>query len=166
MSGLPARVLSVSRRLFLSLLATAAGLLLLAVPASAAPAGPVPSFTCAAANGDGTFTYFFGYSLEGTTPVTVPLGADNQVTPGGKDVGQPTVFSPGEHPQAFSTTTTESKLIWHLGSTNLKADSATLCTNVAVVAEAPAALVMPLAAAAPFLVWFAAMRRRSRRTFA
>ncbi len=166
MSGLPARVLTLSRRLVLSLLAAAAGLLLLAAPASAAPASPVPSFTCAAANGDGTYSYFFGYTLAGTAPVTLPVGTGNQFTPGGKDVGQPTTFSPGDHPQAFSTTTTEPKLIWHLGSTNLKADSATLCANVAVVAEAPAALVMPLAAAAPFLVWFAAMRRRSRRTFA
>jgi len=148
---------------------------MLARPAAAstpAPA-PVPTFTCAAANGDGTFTYFFGYTLAGAAPVNVEIGPDNQFVggdgqqsdnQGNKNLGQPTAFSPGSHPNSFSVTTPTTNLQWHLSGTHLKAASSQLCTNVPVVSEAPAALVLPLAAAGPFGVWFAAMRRRAKRT--
>ena len=160
------RALHRAIRLALCLLAACAGLLLGAGPAAAAGSGPVPTFDCAAANGDGTFTYFFGYSLDGTDTVVIPVGPDNQFTSSNKFVGQPTSFSPGPHPDFFSVTTSDSNQQWHLDKTYIKVDSSTLCTNVPVVAEAPAALVMPLAAAAPFAVWFLTMRRRVRRATA
>ena len=164
----------------LGVLGVLLGLLAAAGPASAATAySPVPSFTCAAANGDGTFTYFFGYSLAGTDTVTVPIGPDNQLTSDNtgnnlntnysydkQDRGQPTTFAPGAHPDAFSVTTSDTSLSWHLSGSRQKASSASLCSNVPVVAEAPSALVLPAAAAAPFAVWFLTMRRRSRRTAA
>jgi hypothetical protein len=149
----------------LGLSAAGATVLLGVSPAvAAAPsAGPVPTFTCAAANGDGTFTYFFGYTLDAGPALAIPIGPDNQFTGSTKNLGQPTQFTPGPHPEAFSVTTTDSSLQWHLDKTQLKAATGSLCSNVAVVAEAPAALVLPLAAAAPFSVWFLTMRRRSRR---
>jgi hypothetical protein len=156
-----------------------AGLLILAMPATASTAAPLPAFTCAATNGDGTFTYFFGYTLSGTASVTVPIGSDNQFTgsdnqqgnnegnnQGNKNLGQPTTFLPGVHDNAFSVTTTSTNLQWHLSGSNVKVDTSRLCSNVPVVSESPAALVLPLAAAAPFAVWFYAMRRRVRRTTA
>lgn len=155
-----------ARRLALCLPAAVVGLLALAGPASAASYSPVPTFDCAAANGDGTFTYFFGYELGGTATVTLPVGPDNQFTSSNHFVGQPTTFSPGPHPDAFSVTTSDGNLQWHLDKTNIRVGSSTLCSNVPVVAEAPGALVMPAAAAAPFAVWFLVMRRRSRRATA
>jgi hypothetical protein len=170
------RALMFTRRLALCGVAIGAALVMLARPAAASTAAPVPTFTCAAANGDGTFTYFFGYTLAGAASVTVPIGPDNQFVggdnqqgnnqgdnQGNKNLGQPTTFGPGSHANAFSVTTANTNLQWHLGGTHLRADSSQLCTNVPVVSEAPAALVLPLAGAAPFGVWFAAMRRRARR---
>lgn len=163
MTGHCRRKLGPLGRVLLSVVAALAGVLLAAGPALAA-SPPVPTFSCAAANGDGSFTYFFGYSFDGASAVTVPIGPSNEFTTNKKIVGQPTEFLPGAHPESFSVTTTDTSLAWHLSQSQVKASSATLCTNVPVVAEAPAALVMPLAAAAPFAVWFITMRRRSRRT--
>ena len=159
-------------------------LLGLAGPASAAGSQPAPSFNCAAANGDGTYTYFFGYTLAGSA-VTIPVGAnngfpggdqtgghggnslsDNYADTGWQNRGQPTTFQPGAHPYAFSVTTAETSLQWHLAGSVAAATAATLCANVPVVAEAPSALVLPIATAAPFAIWFVTMRRRSRRTLA
>ena len=180
MSGLLPTTLRAVRGPFLAGVAVLVCLLGTAAPASAATAySPVPSFTCAAANGDGTFTYFFGYSLGGSDSVTVPIGADTQLTSDNtgnslstnystskQDRGQPTIFLPGAHPDAFSLTTSDTSLSWHLAGSRQKASSASLCSNVPVVAEAPSALVLPAAAAAPFAVWFLTMRRRSRRATA
>lgn len=165
------------RRALLSLALACAGLLMLGTPAQAATSDPVPTFSCAAANGDGTFTYFFGYSLSGTASVTVPIGNNNQfsssnnlstnyATASKEDRGQPTTFLPGTYADAFSVTTADTTLIWHLTVGKARADSTALCANVPVVAEAPTALVLPLATAAPFAIWFVTMRRRHRRTLA
>jgi hypothetical protein len=163
------RALSIAHRVCLWVVAIGAGFLMLAQPAAAAgaaqkpaPARPEPTYTCAAANGDGTFTYFFGYTLAGNSPVTVPIGALNQFSGAKKNLGQPTTFRPGSHPNAFATTTAIKKLQWQLNGENLNANSSKLCINVPVVSEAPAALALPLAGAAPFAVWFATMRRRAR----
>jgi hypothetical protein len=171
--------LTSARNLALGLVAAFAGLIMLGGPAQAATSfNPDPAFNCAAANGDGTYTYFIGYSLGGSSPVTVPIGSGNQFTSsnntltdsfayGGKqDLGQPTTFTPGQHANAFSVTTADTSLMWHLAQGRAKVDSASLCANVPVVAEAPGALVLPLATAAPFVIWFLTMHRRSRRTAA
>ena len=176
MVGSLQRARTFSRRLALCGVAAGAALVMLARPATASTVAPVPTFTCAAANGDGTFTYFFGYTLAGTASVTVPIGSDNQFVgsdnqqgnnqgdnQGNKNLGQPTTFSPGSHPNAFSVTTASTSLQWHLSGTHLTVDTSRLCTNVPVVSEAPGALVLPLAGAAPFGVWFFVMRRRARR---
>jgi hypothetical protein len=169
-------VLTVARRVALCLGAALCALLAVATPASAASAAPDPTFNCAAANGDGTYTYFFGYSLGGRVDVQIPIGSDNQFSSsnntladsfgvtGKQNLGQPTRFSPGTFSNVFSVTSTDGTLIWHLGNGHVKVDASNLCANVPVVAEAPTALVLPIATAAPFAVWFITMRRRSRRT--
>jgi hypothetical protein len=163
MLGSVSRALLLTGRIAGCVLATGAGLLMLAAPATASTAVPAPAFTCAAANGDGTFTYFFGYTLAGTASVTVPIGPDNQFTGGDKNLGQPTTFLPGNHDHAFSVTTASASMQWHLSGSHVKVDSSQLCTNMPVVSESPAALVFPFAATVPFVVWFFAMRRRARR---
>jgi hypothetical protein len=139
------------------------GLVGLAAPAQAAPPDqPVPTFSCAAANGDGTFTYFFGYTLTGTTAVDIPVGSNNHVTPGNDDQGQPSHFVPGTS-SAFTVTTSVNKLTWHLANDNLQASAATLCSTAPVVSESASAVVLPAAVAAPFAFWFTLHRRRARR---
>jgi hypothetical protein len=178
-SDLRRTALASGRNLALGLVAAFVGLVLLGGPAQAATAfSPAATFNCAAANGDGTYTYFFGYSLSGNSPVTIPIGPNNQFTSsnntladsfayGGKqDLGQPTTFTPGQHANAFSVTTSDTTLTWHLAQGHVKVDSSSLCANVPVVAEAPGALVLPLATAAPFAIWFLTMHRRSRRSAA
>jgi hypothetical protein len=163
------------RRLLALLGAGLCALIVLAGPASAATPVFTPFFTCAAANGDGTYTYFFGYTYTGSTAVTIPIGDQNQFGSnhnnlndnygygGGQDLGQTTTLLPGTHTNAFSVTTKDTSLAWQLGPWLVKVDPAKLCANVPVVAEAPAALVLPLATAAPFAIWFITMRRRTRR---
>lgn len=138
------------------------GLLLLGAPgASAAPkVEPVPTFACAVANGDATFTYFFGYELAGADAVDLPVGSSNHVTPGNEDQGQPTRFEPGSH-AAFSVTTSGTRLVWHLGRTNLVATSSALCSSPPVVSESARRILLPLAAALPLSVWFVRSRRRA-----
>jgi hypothetical protein len=139
-----------------------AAIVVRAQPAAAGSAALVPSFTCAAPNGDNTFTYFFGYTISGTSPVTVPIGPDNQFTGGTKDLGQPAVFSPGSHPNSFAVTTAATNLAWHLDGTHLTANSSLVCNSVPVVSEAPAGVVLALASGMPLAVWFVVKRHRGR----
>ena len=46
----------------------------------------------------------FGYQNDEPTAITVPIGPANEVTPGGPDRGQPSVFSPGRVDNAFTVT--------------------------------------------------------------
>lgn len=71
------------------------------------PTGDPPTFTpvpassvrpvveCVTANGDGTYTAYFGYRNDGDEAVTIPLGPRNRVAPAPEDRGQPATFGPG-----------------------------------------------------------------------
>ena len=49
-------------------------------------------------NADGTFTMSFGYYNRNTREVVeIPVGADNFITPGDRNQGQPTQFQPRRH---------------------------------------------------------------------
>jgi uncharacterized repeat protein (TIGR01451 family) len=63
-----------------------------------------------------TFAVTFGYQSENVAAVTLPVGAGNQVTPGGPDRGQPTVFEPGNVQSAFTVSGVAggSSLSWSL----------------------------------------------------
>lgn len=72
---------------------------------AASPAIPVtPFLDCVRFNGDQAnpiYTAYFGYNNAGTVPFNFAVGADNGVTPGSIDAGQPTAFNPGNYPRAF-----------------------------------------------------------------
>ncbi|MCE2541409.1 MAG: hypothetical protein J4G16_13830, partial [Acidobacteria bacterium] len=45
-------------------------------------------------NADGSFTILLGYFSRNEDPLDIPIGPDNQIQPGGPDLGQPTHFLP------------------------------------------------------------------------
>jgi autonomous glycyl radical cofactor GrcA len=54
-------------------------------------------------NGDGSFTMYFGYmNTNWLEEFDVPIGADNNIEPGGPDQGQPTHFYPRRNPFLFT----------------------------------------------------------------
>lgn len=141
-------------------IAAAALVLLPALPASAAT--PVtPAFTCAAANTDGSYTLFFSYTNSSAALYTPPSGTRNDVTPANIGATPPTTFQPGTHP-AFSVTTSKGSVKWRLDTASADANTTTLCTGQAVVAESWSPFLLPAAAIVPFGLWFRLARRRQR----
>lgn len=62
----------------------------------------VPSFDGWIRNADGTFTMVFGYMNRNyEEELVIPAGADNQLSPGAADQGQPTYFLPRRHAWMF-----------------------------------------------------------------
>ena len=62
----------------------------------------IPLLECVDNNGDGTFTAHFGYWNHSSATITLAVGPKNMFVPGQQDLGQPTVFLPGEHLNVFS----------------------------------------------------------------
>jgi hypothetical protein len=106
---------------------------LVTVPGAASAAGTVtPLLDCIVKNGDGSWTAVLGYRNTTRSAVTIPVGADNQVTPAPYGDPQPTVFEPGVHRGAFTVTVERGAgLVWHLDQDNLIAhfDSAAACPS-------------------------------------
>lgn len=81
---------------------------LLLAQRSLAPASPrgltvSPVFEGWYRNPDGSFSLSFGYYNRNTAEVVeVPIGADNQITPGVGNRGQPTTFHPDRHWGVFA----------------------------------------------------------------
>lgn len=143
-------------------LAAIGGAALVVGPTAPALAGPndvEPGFTCAAANSDGSYTYFFTYSNP-TATTEVIAGGQNKVTPASVGAVPPTSFAPGTH-AAFTVTTTRSSVSWRLADSTVTASSSTVCTGQPIVAEALSPYLLPVAAIVPFAVWFVRNRRRS-----
>ena len=95
-----------SRRQVMSTFATL-GLSLALLPlvervASAGGNVLIPLLDCVHNNGNGTYTAHFGYLNNGSSVITLPVGAKNMFVGGNKNRGQPTVFEPGEHPSEFT----------------------------------------------------------------
>lgn len=66
-------------------------------------------------------TAFFGYNNSATTEVNVPFGQYNFFLPSPPFRGQPTIFSPGVVPRAFSVTFPASSYVeWTLGTEKLR----------------------------------------------
>ena len=70
-------------------------------------------------NEDGSFTLFFGYmNPNWEEEFDVPIGADNNIQPGGPDQGQPTHFYPRRNPLLFTIRVPKDfgdrELIWTL----------------------------------------------------
>ena len=62
----------------------------------------VPLLECVDNNGDGTYTAHFGYLNQSGSTINLAIGPKNMFEPGQLDLGQPTVFLPGEHLNVFS----------------------------------------------------------------
>jgi autonomous glycyl radical cofactor GrcA len=79
-------------------------------------------------NEDGSFTMFFGYmNANWLQEFDVPVGADNNIEPGGPDQGQPTHFYPRRSPFLFTIRVPKDlgneELVWTL-TTNGKTERA------------------------------------------
>ncbi len=76
----------------------------------------IPRVYCVQSNGDGTYTAFFGYESLNDGPVYLAVGAQNKITPGDQDQGQPTIFYPGVHEPVFKVVFTGTNVTWHLAT--------------------------------------------------
>ncbi|SET98682.1 hypothetical protein [Geodermatophilus poikilotrophus] len=123
------------RRLLLraALVAVVAVVALVAVPGAASARGTVvPLLDCVVANDDGSWTAVFGYRNTSSSPVRIPTGPRNKVTPATVGSPQPTTFQPGTHRGAFTVTVARGAgPMWHLDGTNLAArrGTATACPS-------------------------------------
>ncbi|HEV7486814.1 MAG TPA: hypothetical protein VGQ65_14145 [Thermoanaerobaculia bacterium] len=91
---------------------------------SASPAKVSPSVTCVTDNGDGTFSAEFGFSNPNNYDIEVPIGTDNQVSPGPDEQGQPIEFAPGVKESAFTLTGLTAATKWTLQGKTVKASLA------------------------------------------
>jgi len=78
-----------------------------------------PAFEGWAQNKDGSFTLYFGYmNPNWEEEFDVPIGPDNNMQPGGPDLGQPTHFYPRRNPFLFTVQVSKDfgnqELIWTL----------------------------------------------------
>jgi hypothetical protein len=116
-----------------------------------------PVVECLWNNGDGTSTISWGYRNETTHTLLIEVGAKNKITPGADDQGQPTLFAPGVHTNAFVTTASGAARTWTLGNNKVSSSAATpacLTKPVSVVGSIPALLLgvaLLLAVALPVL---------------
>jgi hypothetical protein len=79
-------------------------------PATAFAAGTVTgTVTCYWPNADGSITFAVGYVNTGAT-VSIPVGANNYVTPSPQDRGQPTSFLAGSHPNVWAPSLTAAEM--------------------------------------------------------
>ena len=124
-----------TRRLLLraALVAVVAVVALVAAPGAASARGTVvPLLDCVVAHDDGSWTAVFGYRNTSSSPVRIPTGPRNKVTPATVGSPQPTTFQPGTHRGAFTVTVRRGAgPMWHLDGTNLAArlGTATACPS-------------------------------------
>ena len=73
-------------------------------------------------NADGTLTLLLGYMNRNDEVVEIPIGDDNSMGPGARDMGQPTHFLPGRNIGVFSVTVSkeqaERTLTWTIRVNN------------------------------------------------
>jgi hypothetical protein len=76
----------------------------------------LPIMNCVTNNGNGTYTAYFGYNNKNSVSVFIPIYAQNKISPGPWDRGQPGVFKVGVQERVFSVTWTSGNIIWHLNN--------------------------------------------------
>jgi len=84
----------------------------------------LPTVTCVADEGDGTFSADFGFNNPNNYDVEVPVGADNEVAPGPDGQGQPIEFAPGVKESAFTIKGLTNVARWTLQGRTVKASIA------------------------------------------
>ncbi len=83
-----------------------------------------PTVTCVTDHGGGTFSAEFGFSNPNNYDIEVPIGTDNQVSPGPDEQGQPIEFAPGLKESAFTLTGLTATTKWTLQGRTVKASLA------------------------------------------
>src|SRR3712207_6411123 len=93
-----------------ALVAVLALLAVVAAPGPASATGSVtPILDCLRQNPNGSYTAVLGYTNTSRSPVTIPRGTWNRISPAGYDGSQPTVFQPGTRHGAVTVTITRSE---------------------------------------------------------
>ncbi|MGK7390505.1 MAG: S8 family serine peptidase [Candidatus Cyclobacteriaceae bacterium M2_1C_046] len=64
----------------------------------------------------GNYIAYFGYTNNNNKTVFIPIGKENNFTPGKRDRGQPTEYLPGIHNFVFQVEFNGANLTWHLDS--------------------------------------------------
>lgn len=140
---------------------------LVAVPGAASARGTVvPLLDCVVANDDGSWTAVFGYQNTASSPVRIPRGPRNKVTPATVGSPQPTTFQPGTHRGAFTVTVPRGAgPMWHLDGTNLAARlrTATACPSSTQMPAEGNGTGAAIALVAAGLVGTVAVQRARRR---
>ena len=85
-----------------------------------------PAFEGWYRNADGSFTILLGYFNRNSHPVDIPIGDDNQIQPGGPDLGQPTHFLPRRAWGVFAITVPadfgDQRFTWTLNANNQRSE--------------------------------------------
>jgi hypothetical protein len=90
------------------------------------PPKVTPIAECVDLNPDGTLVAHFGYQNDGSSPVDVPVGSMNYVTPGVADRDQPTTFFTGRVNNILTVTfPSTDTLSWIVGEATASASIAT-----------------------------------------
>ena len=79
-----------------------------------APQKIVPRVECVSPGTGNTFSARFGYSNPNRVLKVLQISNLNEVTPAPRDQGQPRLFKPGDHPNAFTAVSPGGNLIWHV----------------------------------------------------
>jgi hypothetical protein len=157
------------RRLLLraALVAVVAVVALVATPGAASARGTVvPLLDCVVANDDGSWTAVFGYRNTSSSPVRIPTGPRNKVTPVTYGTPQPTTFQPGTHRGAFAVPVARGAgPMWHLDGTNLAArpGTAKACPSSTQMPAEGNGTGMAIALVAAGLVGMVGVQRARRR---
>jgi hypothetical protein len=85
----------------------------------------VPVAECVWQNTDGTRTVVWGYDNPSTLTLRIDPGSHNGMSPGADDQGQPQLFDPGRHMNAFTQTVSGTLAEWRLGNTRVDLTSST-----------------------------------------
>ncbi|NOK67119.1 MAG: hypothetical protein GFH25_541188n388 [Chloroflexi bacterium AL-N10] len=92
-----------------------------------------PIVDCVVDNENGTFTAYFGFRNSANDAVNIAIGANNYVSPGPDDQGQPSTFEAGRsssYPNAvFSVDFSGSSVTWHLIGQSVTASSSSAQCN-------------------------------------
>lgn len=128
-SGLQQSVVSL-----LAVTVLSVGLLALGVPAAQAATVDCPPMSsdvcknlrpvaeCVWENGNGTMTVLWGWTNPTGDTARIAGGAQNRISPGPNNQGQPTLFGPGTHRNVFVTTVSDDEAQWRLGNRTAEAD--------------------------------------------
>lgn len=98
--------------------------------ATAEPSPITPVLECVVVDPSGDYTAVLGYDNPSGTPVTIPHGASNRISPSRYDGQQPTTFLAGRQRGVFSVTFSNGHPKWTLqGSSVTLTDETTTCPS-------------------------------------